>query len=88
MGYTMDGNMIAEIDVPCTIGESHSVAYPAVEFFTCIGGNDEEGTVITPAEDTVVEVFYFVLNLVLLFLGIILHLLWVISQTSLWLCQI
>ena len=56
--YTMDGNMIAEIDVPCTIGESHSVAYPAVEFFTCIGGNDEEGTVITPAEDTVVEVFY------------------------------
>ena len=56
--YTLDGNFIAEIDVPCTIGESHSVDYPEVEFFTCIGSDTEEGTILTPTEEYGIDVFY------------------------------
>ena len=56
--YTMDGNLITTIDVPCSIGDSYSVEYPNVEFFTCIGSNTEEGTAITPEEDTAIDVFY------------------------------
>ena len=54
----MDGNLIAKIAEPCPIGDSYSVAYPEVEFFTCIGSDIEERTIIIPTEDTVIDVFY------------------------------
>ena len=56
--FSMDGNMIAEYDVPCTIGDSYSVEYPKVEFFVCVGGDMEERTIIVPEEDTVIDVYY------------------------------
>ncbi len=56
--YTMDGNLITTIDVPCNIGDSYSVEYPNVEFYTCIGSDTEERTIIIPTEDTVIEVYY------------------------------
>ena len=56
--YTADGNPIAVIDVPCIIGDNHSVDYPEVEFFTCIGSDIEEHTIIIPTEDTVIDVYY------------------------------
>ena len=56
--YTMDGNLIAEQVTPCAIGDSHTVEYPKVEFFTCVGSDIEEKSVITPAEDTVIDVYY------------------------------
>ncbi len=55
---TMDGNLITDVTVPCPIGDSHTVEYPDVEFYTCVGSNVEEGTIITPDEDTVIDVFY------------------------------
>lgn len=56
--YTMDGNLITTTDVPCSIGDSYSVEYPDVEFYTCIGSDTEERTIIIPTEDTVIDVFY------------------------------
>ena len=56
--YTIDGNFITGIDVPCAIGDTHTIKYPTVEFYTCVGSNDEEGTTITPSENTAIEVFY------------------------------
>ena len=56
--YTMDGNLITTIDVPCSIDDSYSVEYPDVEFYTCIGSDTEERTIIIPTEDTVIDVFY------------------------------
>ena len=56
--YTMDGNLITTIDVPCNIGDSYSVEYPNVEFYTCIGSDTEERTIIIPTEDTVIDVYY------------------------------
>ena len=56
--FTADGNLIAEVAEPCPIGESYSVAYPEVEFFTCIGSDIEEHTIITPDNDVVIEVIY------------------------------
>ena len=55
--YTMDGNIIADYTVPCTIGDTHTVECPAVEFYSFVGCN-EEGTAITPTEDTVIEAYY------------------------------
>lgn len=55
---TADGNLIAEVAEPCPIGDSYSVAYPEVEFFTCIGSDIEERTIITPDKDVVIEVLY------------------------------
>ncbi|MBR2181199.1 MAG: S-layer homology domain-containing protein, partial [Oscillospiraceae bacterium] len=43
---------------PCPIGESYSVTYPDVEFFSCIGSDIEERTIITPENDVVIEVMY------------------------------
>ena len=56
--YTMDGNLIAAVDVPCSIGGSHTVTDPALVFYTCIGNNWEGDPVFTPSEDTVIEVYY------------------------------
>jgi len=56
--FTADGNLIAEVAEPCPIGESYSVAYPEVEFFSCIGSDIEERTIITPDNDVVIEVLY------------------------------
>ena len=56
--YTMDGNLITTIDVPCSIGDSYSVEYPDIEFFTCIGSDIKERTIIIPTEDTVIDVYY------------------------------
>ncbi len=56
--YTMDGNLIAAVDVPCSIGGSHIVTDPALVFYTCIGNNWEGDPVFTPSEDTVIEVYY------------------------------
>ena len=55
---TADGNLIAEVAEPCPIGESYSVTYPDVEFFSCIGSDIEERTIITPENDVVIEVMY------------------------------
>ena len=55
--YTVDGNHIADYTIPCVIGESHTVECPEIEFFTLVG-SDEEQTVITPIEDTAIDVYY------------------------------
>ena len=55
--YTVDGNHIADYTTPCTIGESHAVTYPDIEFFTAVGSNSDEESV-TPSEDTIIEVYY------------------------------
>ena len=55
--YTVDGNHIDDYTVPCTIGESHTIACPEIDYFTLVGCNEEQET-ITPAEDAVIEVFY------------------------------
>ena len=54
---TVDGNHIADYTIPCIIGEEHTVSCPEVAFFNLTGCSEEEA-VITPAEDTVIEVYY------------------------------
>ena len=55
---TPDGYLIKEVVTPCTIGQAHTVAAPAVEFFTfqSIVWDGEES--FTPTEDTVIEAVY------------------------------
>ena len=55
---TPDGYVIKEVVTPCTIGQTHTVAAPAVEFFTfqSLVWNGEES--FTPTEDTVIEAVY------------------------------
>lgn len=55
--YTMDGNHIGDSTVPCTIGESHAVAYPELDFYTLVGGNADKESFV-PTEDTVIEAYY------------------------------
>lgn len=55
---TTDGNLITEKTTPCGIGDSHMIEYPAIEFFTCVGSDTEERTILMPTEDTVIEVLY------------------------------
>ncbi|MBR4848484.1 MAG: family 20 glycosylhydrolase [Bacteroidaceae bacterium] len=55
--YTVDGNHIADYTTPCIIGESHTVVCPEIEFFTLVSSNEEQDA-ITPAADTVIEVYY------------------------------
>ena len=55
---TTDGNLIKEVTVPCTIGQAHTVAAPAVEFFNfkSLAWNGEESFI--PTADTVIEAVY------------------------------
>ena len=55
---TPDGYLIKEVTVPCTIGQAHTVAAPAVEFFNfqSLEWNGEESFV--PTADTVIEAIY------------------------------
>lgn len=55
--FTADGNHITDFTVPCRIGETHKKNLPEIEFFTCLGSNDNDEE-ITPYEDTVIEVYY------------------------------
>ena len=55
---TAGGNIITEIHTPCTIGQAHTVAAPAVEFFNfkSLDWDGEESFV--PTADTVIEAIY------------------------------
>ena len=55
---TPDGYLITEVVTPCTIGQAHTVAAPAVEFFKLqnLVWNGEESFV--PTGDTVIEAVY------------------------------
>ena len=55
---TPDGYLITEVVTPCTIGQAHTVAAPAVEFFSfeSIVWDGEESFV--PETDTVIEAVY------------------------------
>jgi hypothetical protein len=55
---TPDGYLIKEVTVPCTIGQAHTVAAPAVEFFNfkSLVWDGEESFV--PTADTVIEAIY------------------------------
>ena len=55
---TPDGNIIKEIDTPCAIGQAHTVAAPALEFFKfeSLAWDGEESFV--PAADTVIEAVF------------------------------
>ena len=55
--YTVDGNHIADYTVPCTIDEEHTISCPELEFFSFVSCAEEQ-IVITPTEDTVIEVYY------------------------------
>ena len=55
---TPDGNIIAEIDVPCSIGEEHTTEYPQIDFFTFESADKENGERFTPTADTVIEAVY------------------------------
>ena len=55
---TTDGYLIKEIVTPCAIGQTHTVAVPAVEFFkfqSLIWDGEES---FSPTADTVIEVAY------------------------------
>ena len=55
---TPDGYLIKDVVTPCTIGESHTVAAPAVEFFNfeSLVWDGEESFI--PEADTVIEAVY------------------------------
>ena len=54
---TIDGNHIADYSVPCSIGGTHTVKCPEIEFFTLKECNEKQA-VITPAGDIIIEVCY------------------------------
>ena len=56
--YTMDGNLITTIDVPCNIGDSHTVTDPEVVFYTSLGNTWEGEPTFVPSEDTYIDVYY------------------------------
>ena len=56
--YTIDGNLITAIDVPCNIGDSHTVTDPGLVFYTSLGNAWEGEPTFTPTEDTVIDVYY------------------------------
>ena len=56
--YTMDGNFITAIDVPCNIGDSHTVTDPEVVFYTSLGNTWEGESTFVPSEDTYIDVYY------------------------------
>ena len=58
MCYTMDGNLITSIEVPCAIGESHTVCNPDLEFYTYVENTWRGDDVITPEEDIYIDVYY------------------------------
>ncbi len=49
--FSMDGNLITTVNVPCEIGSAHAASYPEVEFYTFVWGDLEEGETFTPQED-------------------------------------
>ena len=55
---TPEGYLIKEVTVPCAIGQAHTVAAPAVEFFNfkSLAWDGEES--FTPTADTVIEAVY------------------------------
>ena len=55
---TPDGYLIKEIVIPCAIGQAHTIAAPAVEFFDfqSLAWDGEES--FTPTADTVIEAVY------------------------------
>ena len=55
---TPDGYLIKEVTVPCAIGQTHTVAAPAVEFFNfkSLDWDGEES--FTPTGDTMIEAIY------------------------------
>ena len=55
---TPDGYLIKEVTVPCAIGQTHTVAAPAVEFFNfkSLDWDGEES--LTPTGDTMIEAIY------------------------------
>ncbi|MBQ5896808.1 MAG: family 20 glycosylhydrolase, partial [Bacteroidaceae bacterium] len=55
---TPEGYLIKEVTVPCTIGQAHTVAAPAVEFFNFESLVWDGDATITPTEDTVIEAIY------------------------------
>ena len=56
--YTMDGNLITTIDVPCKIGTIHTASYPELEFYTLVDGDIEEGETFVPRNDSDIEAYY------------------------------
>ena len=56
--YTMDGNLITAIDVPCAIGDSHTVADPVLAFYTGLGNTWEGEETFVPTRDTIIDVYY------------------------------
>ncbi|MBO5807022.1 MAG: beta-N-acetylhexosaminidase [Bacteroidaceae bacterium] len=56
--YTTDGNLIATVDVPCNIGESHTVGNPKIDFYTGCGNNWSGAAEFVPENDTVIEAYY------------------------------
>ena len=55
---TADGNIIKEIDTPCTIGEAYTIAEPQVEFFDFVNLVWDGEVTFTPTEDTVIEAVF------------------------------
>ena len=58
MCYTIDGNLIASIDTPCPIGDSHTVSEPALEFYTSLGNTWDGEPTVTPTGDIAIEAYY------------------------------
>ena len=55
---TPDGNHITDCTIPCAIGETHTVAAPAVEFFDFVSIAWDGEASFTPTADTVIEAVY------------------------------
>ena len=55
---TPDGYLIKEVVTPCAIGEAHTVAAPAVEFFNFESLAWDGEASFTPEADTVIEAVY------------------------------
>ena len=55
---TPDGYLIKEVTVPCAIGQAHTVAAPAVEFFNFLSLAWDGEESFTPTADTVIEAVY------------------------------
>lgn len=56
--FTMDGNHITTIDVPCNIGTMHIASYPELEFYTLQWGDFETGETFVPREDSEICAYY------------------------------
>ena len=55
---TPEGYLIKEVTVPCAIGQEHTVAAPAVEFFNLLSLAWDGEESFTPTADTVIEAVY------------------------------